>query len=67
MRACGAQMHVCMCLYAWGDGIVRPLSIGAGGKLRPCLIRPPGECEFDAELGRLDHEQKAGIGPSQEQ
>ena len=25
MTSCCARMHVCMCLYVWGDGIVCPL------------------------------------------
>ena len=60
MRVCGAQMHVCACVFMHGaTEWFAPLSVGAMGKPHPCLIRPPWECEFDAEPGLLDHEQKA--------
>ena len=60
LRVCGAQMHVCACVFMHGaTELFVPLSIGATGKPHPCLIRPTGECVYDAEHGLLDHEQKA--------
>ena len=60
LSVCGAQKHVCACVFMHGatEWFV-PLSVGATEKLHPCLIRQPGECEFDAEPGPLDHEQQA--------
>ena len=60
LSICGAQKHVCAYIFMHGaTELFVHFSIGATEKLHPCLIRPPGECEFDAELGVRDHEQKA--------
>ena len=60
LSVCGAQQHVCAYVFMHGatEWFVH-FSIGATEKLHPCLIRQPGESEFDAEPGPLDHEQKA--------